>query len=207
MDEPHWLTWARQLQAIAQTGLTFTNDVYDQERYQAIRRIAAEMAAEGAGIQDSNRILTLFQHETGYSTPKVDVRAAVFRCNRILLVKEHEDGCWTLPGGWADIGDSPSMAAVREVKEESGYEVVATKIAAVFDRNKHNHPPFPFHAYKLYFLCDLVGGAPAISHETDAVDFFPEDALPPLSLTRVTPAIIAHLFDHHRHPEWPTSYD
>ena len=79
--------------------------------------------------------------------------------------------------------------------------------AAVFDRNKHNHPPFPFHAYKLYFLCDLIGGSPAVSHETDAVDFFPEDALPPLSLTRVTPAIIAHLFEHHRHPEWPTSYD
>lgn len=207
MDEPQWLIWARQLQAIAQTGLTYTKDVYDKERYEAIRRIAAEMAADGAGIQDSNRILDLFQHETGYTTPKVDVRAAVFRDGRILLVKEHEDGLWTLPGGWADVGDSPSVAAVREVKEESGYEVVARKLAAVFDRNKHNHPPFPFHAYKLYFLCDLIGGAPAVSHETDAVDFFAADALPPLSLTRVTPAIIAHLFDHQRHPEWPTSYD
>ncbi|WP_321470629.1 NUDIX hydrolase [uncultured Paludibaculum sp.] len=206
-DEPQWLTWARQLQAIAQTGLTFTKDVFDQERYQAVRRIAAEMAAAGAGIADSQRILDLFSHDSGYATPKVDVRSAVFRDDHILLVKEHEDGCWTLPGGWADVGDAPSLAAVREVKEESGYDVVATKLAAIFDRNLHGHPPFPFHAYKLYFLCELVGGEAAVSHETDAVDFFPEDQIPPLSLTRVTPAIIAHLFEHHRHPEWPTSFD
>ncbi|MGC4050116.1 MAG: NUDIX hydrolase [Paludibaculum sp.] len=207
MEDPQWLTWVRQLQAIAQTGLTYAKDVYDIERYQTLRQLSAEMAAAGAGLSDSERILDLFSRDGGYATPKVDVRAAVFRENRILLVKEHEDGLWTLPGGWADVGDAPSQAAVREVKEESGYDVVATKIAAVFDRNLHGHPPIPFHAYKLYFLCDLVGGQPALSHETDAVDFFAEDRIPPLSLTRVTPALIAHLFEHHRHPEWPTSFD
>lgn len=207
MEDPQWLSWVRQLHAIAQTGLTYAKDVYDLERYQTLRRLAADMAAAGAGLPDSARILDLFSGDSGYATPKVDVRAAVFQNDRILLVKEHEDGLWTLPGGWADVGDAPSQAAVREVKEESGYDVIATKIAAVYDRNLHGHPPIPFHAYKLYFLCDLVGGQAKVSYETDAVEFFPEDQIPPLSLTRVTPALIAHLFEHHRHPEWPTSFD
>lgn len=207
MDDPQWLSWAKQLQAISQTGLTYAKDVFDIERYTALRRIAAEIAAAGSGLNDSARVLELFSRESGYATPKVDVRAAVFQDGRILLVKEHEDGRWTLPGGWADVGDAPSQAAVREVKEESGYDVVARKIAAVYDRNRHGHPPIPYHAYKIYFLCDLIGGQPTVSHETDAVEFFAEDQIPPLSLTRVTPAQIAHLFDHHRHPEWPTSFD
>jgi ADP-ribose pyrophosphatase YjhB (NUDIX family) len=207
MDDPQWLLWARQLQAIAQTGLTYAGDYYDIERYTGVRRIAAEMMAAGCGLKDGAAILDLFQRDAGYATPKVDVRAAVFRDNRVLLVKEREDGGWTLPGGWADIGDAPSQAAVREVKEESGYDVVATKLAAVYDRDRHGHPPIPYHAYKLFFLCDLVGGQPAGSHETEAVDFFGEDRIPPLSLTRVTETEISHLFDHYRHPEWPTSFD
>lgn len=207
MPQPEWLAWAKQLQAIAQTGLTYAQNVYDVERYTEIRRIAAEMMAEGAGIEDASRIADLFRGETGYATPKVDVRAAVFREGRILLVKEREDGCWTLPGGWADIGDSPSVAAVREVREESGYQVACRKLALVFDRDKHGHPPLPYHVYKLFFVCDLLGGAAASNHETDGVDFFAEGALPPLSLTRVVAAEIALLFDHYRHPEWPTAFD
>src|ERR1017187_2556224 len=158
MDDPEWLVWARQLQAIAQTGLTYAKDYYDVERYTSVRRVAAEMMAAGCGLKHPATVLDVFSREAGYATPKVDVRAAVFRDNRVLLVKEREDGCWTLPGGWADVGDAPSQAAVREVKEESGYDVVATKVAAVYDRNRHGHPPIPFHAYKLFFLCDLVGG-------------------------------------------------
>lgn len=207
MDQPKWLDWAKRLQAIAQTGLTYGKEPYDLERYAAVRQIAAEMMAEGGGVGDWAPVLELFSRDAGYATPKVDVRAAVFRDDRVLLVKEREDGCWTLPGGWADVGDAPSLAAVREVKEESGYDVVATKLAAVYDRNRHDHPPIPFHAYKLFFLCDLIGGQPATSYETLAVDFVAEDQLPPLSLGRVTMAQISHLFDHHRHPEWPTSFD
>jgi len=199
--------WARELQAIAQTGLTYAKDTYDLERYQSVRRIAAEMMAAGGGLTESSIVLDLFSRDTGYATPKVDVRAAAFREGRILLVKEREDGGWTLPGGWADIGDAPSEAAVREVKEESGYDVVIAKLAAVYDRDRHGHPPIPWRAYKLFFLCDIVGGEPACGPETEAVDFFAENQLPPLSLTRVTAAEIAHLFDHRRHPEWPASFD
>jgi ADP-ribose pyrophosphatase YjhB (NUDIX family) len=206
--ETQWLAWARRLQAIAQTGLTYSTQHYDTERYEAVRGIAAEMMAAGSTPPiDAGTLVDFFSREAGYATPKVDVRAAVFENDRILLVREREDGLWTLPGGWADVGDSPSFAAVRETKEESGYEVVARKLAAVLDRNRHGHPPIPYHAYKLFFLCDLTGGAAAASYETLEVGFFAENELPPLSLTRVTAAQIAHLFEHYRHPEWPTSFD
>ena len=204
---PQWLLWARELQAIGQTGLTYCHDQYDRERYQQLHKIAAEMMAQGSGLSNAEPIAELFKQNAGYATPKVDVRAAVFREGRLLLVRETEDGGWSLPGGWADVGDSPSVAAVREVREESGYEVVARKLAAVYDRDRHGHPPIPFHAYKMFFVCDLVGGKAAGSHETDAVDFFTEDNLPPLSLTRVTPDEVQHMFEHYRHPEWPTSFD
>ena len=205
---PQWLLWARELQAIGQTGLTYCRDQYDIERYKRLGEIAAEMMAQEAGLPSAEPIIEFFKKGAGYATPKVDVRAAVFQSDgRLLLVRETEYGGWSLPGGWADVGDSPSIAAVREVREESGYEAVATKLAAVYDRDRHGHPPIPFHAYKLFFLCDLVGGESARSHETDAVDFFAEDCIPPLSLTRVTPDEIQHMFDHRRHPEWPTSFD
>jgi ADP-ribose pyrophosphatase YjhB (NUDIX family) len=200
------LLWARRLAAIAQNGLTYAVDVYDVERYTALREIAVEMMEQesGAGLE---LIREAFAREFGYMTPKVDVRAAAFRDGRILLVREREDDCWTLPGGWADVGNSPSEVAVRETKEESGFDVRPVKLAALYDRDRRGHPPIPYHTYKAFFLCELTGGVAAASTETSGVDFFAEDALPPLSLTRVTPAEIRHLFDHLRHPEWPASFD
>ena len=206
MNNPPWLEWAQRLQAIAQTGLTYCRDPFDKERYEAVRTIASEMMARGSGM-DPSPLFNLFKGEVGYATPKVDVRAAVFDRDRVLLVREREDGCWTLPGGWADIGSSPSLNVVREVREESGYESEVMKLAAVYDRDRHGHPPIPFYTYKLFFVSRLIGGSAAPSIETDAVDFFAEDSIPPLSLTRVTPAQIRHMFDHYRHPEWPTSFD
>jgi len=205
--DPQWLTWAKKLQAISQTGLTYAKDPYDFERYESVRLVAAEMMAVGSGVQCAGLFVDLFKADVGYATPKVDVRAAVFREGRLLLVKEREDGRWALPGGWADIGDPPSAAVVREVKEESGYDVKARKLLALLDRNLHGHPPIPYHAYKLFFLCDLVGGNGQAGQETDAIDFFGRDNIPPLSLTRVTPAQIARLFEHFFHPEWPTQFD
>ena len=205
--DPQWLVWAKRLQAIAQTGLTYAKDPFDVERYQSIRLVASEMMAAGSGEGSADSFVKLLSTDVGYATPKVDVRAAVFRDGRLLLVREKEDGRWTLPGGWADIGDSPSGAVVREVKEESGYDVKARKLLALLDRNLHGHPPIPYHAYKLFFLCDIVGGNARAEQETDAVGFFAADEIPPLSLTRVTPAQIARLFQHSVHPEWPTEFD
>jgi ADP-ribose pyrophosphatase YjhB (NUDIX family) len=205
--DPRWLVWAKRLQAIAQTGLTYAKDPFDVERYQSIRLVTAEMMAAGSGEGSADSFVKLLSTDVGYATPKVDVRAAVFRDGRLLLVREKEDGRWTLPGGWADIGDSPSGAVVREVKEESGFDVKARKLLALLDRNLHGHPPIPYHAYKLFFLCDIVGGNARAEQETDAVGFFAADEIPPLSLTRVTPAQIARLFQHSVHPEWPTEFD
>jgi ADP-ribose pyrophosphatase YjhB (NUDIX family) len=131
----------------------------------------------------------------------------VFRDGAILLVKERQDGLWALPGGWADVNESPSEAVVREVFEESGYQTRAIKLLALYDRRKHAHPPHLYHIYKLFFCCELLGGTPAPSLETEAVGFFQEHALPELSIMRVTPAQIARLFEHYRHPNWPTDFD
>ena len=205
--EPNWLEWARRLQAIAQNGLTFALSNFDVERYEAIRVIAVEMVVAGSNT-DFERVLDLLSQDTGYATPKVDVRAVIFRDDALLLVKERDEGRWTLPGGWADVGASPSENVVREVAEEAGYQVRATKLLAAYDRSLHAHePPFPFHVYKLFFQCEIIGGNAATDFETDAVEFFTADQIPPLSLTRVTPAQIERMFDHHRHPDWPTDFD
>ena len=204
--EPRWLHWARELQATAQTGLAYAKDQYDIERYEAMQTLAAEMMAEAAAV-DLGDVQKLFAGQAGHATPKVDVRGVVFRDDMVLLVRERSDGCWTLPGGWADVNESPAVATVREIYEESGYETRAVKLLALYDRNKHGHPPLAFHVYKLFFLCELIGGAPQTSHETDEVAFFREDDLPNMSLTRVVPSQITRFFEHARHPEWPTDFD
>jgi ADP-ribose pyrophosphatase YjhB (NUDIX family) len=205
--EMRWLEWSRRLQSLAQNGLTYCKDPYDEQRYNELRAIAAEIMAAGAGLDDSASVLAGFKFEEGYATPKIDIRAAVFDADRILLVKERSDGLWTLPGGWADVGDSPSLAAVREVKEESGFDVVVKKLAAVYDRDKHDHPPIQHHVFKLFFLCELRGGTATESVETSEVDFFERGNLPPLSLTRVIESQINHMFEHHRNLALPTSFD
>ena len=205
--EPLWIDWAKRLQAIAQTGLTYAQSPYDVERYEQVRHIAAEIISNRSETGLS-RVLDLLSSDTGYATPKVDVRGIVFHDGSILLVRERSDGRWTLPGGWADVGEAPSECVVREVKEESGYDVQVTKLLAVYDRSKHPHqPPFPFHVYKLFFRCEIVGGQAASSNETDEIGFFTRDVVPPLSITRVTPQQIDRMFEHHLHPDWQTDFD
>lgn len=203
-----WLEWGQKLQAIAQNGFTFSENPYDIERFQQVLQISTEMMATYSNVEPSY-IVDLFDNEIGYATPKIDVRAAVFLDDKLLLVKEKADGCWTLPGGWADIGDSPSEAVVREVYEESGYQTKAVKLLAVYDRNapRHGHPPFQYCVYKLFFQCELIGGAATESFETEGAEFFGEHEIPPLSLTRVVPTQITRLFEHYRHPNYPTDFD
>lgn len=205
--DPNWLKWAKQLAALAQDGLTFSENAYDIERYEQMRDIAAEMMAEGFDL-DKKSILSLLEREEGYATPKVDVRGAAFRDGKILLVREALDGGWTLPGGWADPCQSPSEAVVREVFEESGFEVHVTKLASVYDRSCYPHlPPIPFHIYKLFFLCEITGGQAKESHETTGVQFFAEDNIPELSISRTLPFQIARMFEHLRNPTLPTDFD
>jgi ADP-ribose pyrophosphatase YjhB (NUDIX family) len=205
--DPQWLLWAREMQAMAQTGLAFTKDPYDVERYTALREIAAEMLAAGSDM-DISLIRGLFSRESGYATPKVDVRGIVFRDDKILLVREKSDRRWAPPGGWADVCQSPAENVVREILEESGFQTRVVKILAVFDREKHPHdPPFAFHVYKLFLQCEIVGGTPTRGSETDDVAFFAEAELPELSLTRITPGQIHRFFEHRLQPGLPADFD
>lgn len=206
MQDYRWLHWAQQLQAVAQTGEAYANNDFDRQRYDLVRNIAAAMMAAGSAAEPGD-LVELFQRERGYATPRMDVRAAVFRDARILMVQERSDGLWTLPGGFADVGDSPSMAAEREVLEESGFTVKATKLVALFDRNRHPHPPFGYHLWKAFFLCELQGGAARPSIETSAVDFFAADHLPPLSQGRISVGQLQLMFEHQRNPQLPASFD
>jgi ADP-ribose pyrophosphatase YjhB (NUDIX family) len=206
--DPDWLRWGRELQAIAQVGLAYSGEShFDAERYARIREIAAEMVAARGGV-DAPVLLEALHRDVGYATPKIDVRGVVFRGGTILLVREIADGRWTLPGGWADVNQTPTEAVVREVREESGFETRPIKLLAVYDREKQGHtPPFPFHVYKLVIRCEIVGGTATPSPETSAVAFFGEDELPELSLSRVTPAEIRRAFEHSRNPGWPADVD
>jgi len=204
-----WLKSAQRLQAIAQNGLTYSENPFDIERYQQIRQIAAEMMSAYVDTEPS-LALDLFAQDVGYATPKVDVRAAVFQDDKILLVRERlDEGRWTLPGGWVDVGEPPSLAIEREVLEETGYQTRAVKLLAVYDRShpRHGHPPFVHHTYKLFFQCELTGGAPIDSYETGEATFFAEDQIPELSQTRVVLTQINRLFEHYRHPDWATDFD
>lgn len=207
MDEPKWLTIGRELQAIAQTGLHFSKDQFDLLRFARVRELAAEIMAHGSGAEVA-RILELFQLDTGYATPKVDVRGAAFKDGRVLMVREISDGAWTLPGGWADVNQSAGQCVVREILEESGFEARALKLAAVHDYQRSGHPRnHPFSIYKMFFICEITGGVGRASNETSDVGFFERHALPQLSLGRTTPAQIELMFKHRDDPARPTDFD
>jgi ADP-ribose pyrophosphatase YjhB (NUDIX family) len=208
VSDPDWLIWAREIQAIAQTGLAFNAAGYDHERYLALQALAARIMASRGGA-DPQHVAGLFAAQTGYATPKVDVRGAAFCDGRILLVREAADGGrWTLPGGWADVNLTPAENVVKEVREESGFTVRVRKLAAVWDRTRQGHTPQPFHTYKLFFVCDITGGVAATSAETTEIRFFAADAIPrDLSAERVLPHQIARMFEHHGDPGLPTDFE
>ncbi|MFJ7662657.1 NUDIX hydrolase [Lysinibacillus sp. NPDC097162] len=201
-----WLEWAKKIQALSQAGLTFSKDMYDIERYEELRNISAEIMAQYTEL-DMTKIKDLFTNETGYQTPKVDVRGVVFKNNQILMVKENIDNKWALPGGFCDIGLSPSENVVKEIKEESGYDVMPVRLLALLDKNKHQHPPEPYHYYKIFILCEIIGGEATIGIETNNVHFFSQHNLPPLSTNRNTMAQIDLLFEFLRTPEKKTLFD
>lgn len=150
--EPFWLETAKRIQAIAQSGLTYCKDPFDIERFQELRELSARMLSYYSNTE-VEKVKDLFLNETGYQTPKIDVRAVIIKDETILLVKEKSDGKWTLPGGWAEPGLTLSENVVKEVKEETGYDVETERILAVLDRNRYNHPPSAYSIYKIFVLC------------------------------------------------------
>lgn len=200
-----WLQWAVELQSIAQAGLTYGRDKFDLERYQRLREISAEMIAHKTEISPE-KVRDLFCGETGYQTPKLDTRAAVFQEDKILLVREN-DGRWALPGGWVDVNVSVKENTVKEVKEESGLDVLADRIIAVQDRSKHNLPLYAYGVCKIFVLCSLIGGEFTENIETTESRYFSEEELPPLAEEKNTPDQVRMCFQASRTKDWKVLFD
>jgi len=201
-----FLDYAKKIQSIAQIGLAYAVNPFDIERYQQLRQISFEML-EALSNTPVEKITHLFENEHGYQTPKVDVRGIVFRGDKILMVQEKMDNCWTPPGGFADIGLTPNEIAAKEVWEESGLKVRPQRLLAILDKNHHNHPPSPWHIYKIFILCEEIGGELAPSIETLDVRFFNLNELPPLSGGRITKEQIQLMYEYKNNPHKPAICD
>ncbi|BBB90732.1 MAG TPA: NUDIX hydrolase [Methylomusa anaerophila] len=193
MEHP-WIEYCKRIQAIAQAGLEYSANTYDRERYEELREISVKMMANISG-KYVETVKELFANESGYQTPKVDIRAVICKDDTILLVREKIDGCWSLPGGWADIGLSPKEVVVKEVREEAGLSVSPIRLLAVMDKKFHAHPPSPYHTYKIFMQCEIAGGDMTPGSETTEVGFFPVSRLPQLSAHRITAEQISILYE------------
>lgn len=203
--EMRWLNWAIELQSLAQAGLTYSKDAYDIERFERIREISAEIVAHKSDIP-IDKVKNLFCNETGYQTPKLDTRAAIFNDRKILLVREN-NGKWSLSGGWVDVNISVGENTVKEVKEESGLDVRAERIIAVQDRNKHNLPQYAYGICKIFVLCSLIGGHFESNIETTGFDYFSIDDLPPLAEEKSNAEQIKMCFDAYKNDNWQVQFD
>ncbi|MDD4279423.1 NUDIX hydrolase [Candidatus Sumerlaeota bacterium] len=204
LKEP-WLKWATELQFIAQAGLTYSKDPFDLERFERIRTIAAEMMAHKTGIS-LEKIRDLFCNETGFQTPKIDTRAAIFKKDKVLLVHEI-DGRWSMPGGWVDVNDSVGNSTAKEAKEEAGLDVMPTRIIAIHDRNKHNPPIYPYGVCKIFVLCKVVGGHFEPNIETTEIKYFDTDNLPPLAENKNTVEQIKLCLKASKSRNWKIQFD
>jgi len=200
-----WIAWAREIFSLSQTGLTYNKNEFDIERYKRLQEISAEMIESQSELSKES-VLESFSMQVGYATPKIDVRGAVVHEGKILLIQERMDERWAMPGGWADLGNAPASVAEREVWEESGYRVKAEKVVAVIDANRIEPLEF-YHAFKIIFLCELIGGEPKTSHETMGVDFFDLNDLPPLSIYRTNEDMLHEVFEHVKDPSRPAYFD
>ena len=202
----NWLKWAIEIQALAQNGLTYTKDVYDKERFERLREISAEMLAEKTDIP-VDKVKDLFCNEKGYQTPKLDTRAAIFKDGKILLVHEN-NGTWALPGGWVDVLESVGSNTIKEVKEETGLDVINQKIIAIQDRNKHNTPSYAYGICKVFVLCELLGGEFKENTETTEIKYFSLDEIPQnLANEKTSMEQIEMCFRALNDSNWQTKFD
>ena len=201
-----WIDWVVELQSIAQAGLFYSKDIYDKERFERIRAITAEMMSKMSDLPIET-VKDLFCNETGYQTPKIDTRAAIFQENKILLVKEKSTKTWSLPGGWVDVNESVKENTIKEVREEAGLEVEAVKLIAVQDRNKHNKPQYAYGICKIFVLCDILSGGFMPNSETTESNFFSIEDLPELANEKNTAEQIRMCFEAYRDKNWIAKFD
>lgn len=200
-----WLKWAIELQSLAQAGLTYGKDIYDHERYERIREISAEILAHMTDIS-LDKVKSLFCNESGYQTPKIDTRAAIFQDGKILLVREN-NGKWSLPGGWCDVNVSVGENAVKEVKEEAGLDVVCERVIAIQDRKKHNLPVYAYGVCKVFVQCAVIGGHFEQNIETTEYGYFSEDYLPELATEKNNEEQIKMCFAAYQSTDWTTQLE
>ena len=201
-----WLKWAIEIQSLAQSGLAYTDNVYDIERYKRLREISAEMLAEKTDLS-IEKVKDLFCNETGYQTPKIDTRAVIFKDNKILLTHEN-NGTWSLPGGWCDVLESVKSNTIKEVKEEAGLDVEAIKIIAIQDRNKHNKPIYAYGVCKIFVLCNVIGGEFIPNIETTEIKYFSLEELPNnLAEEKTNREQIEMCFKAYNDKNWQTQFD
>lgn len=200
-----WLQWAVELQSIAQAGIWYAKDIFDKERYERIRCIAADMISYKSEIP-IDKVRDLFCGDVGYQTPKLDSRAAIFQDDRILLVKE-KNGTWSLPGGWVDVDLSVRENTIKEVKEEAGLDVTADMIIAVQDREKHNLPVYAYKVCKIFVLCSVIGGEFRANTETVESEYFGVNELPLLAAEKNNEEQIRMCFDAYHSSNWITLFD
>jgi ADP-ribose pyrophosphatase YjhB (NUDIX family) len=201
-----WLDWAIELQFLAQSGLAYTENPFDAERFERVREIAAEMLSFKSGIS-RDKVKDLFCNETGYQTPKLDTRAAIVRENKILLVQESRNSTWALPGGWVDVTETLKSNTIKEAKEEAGMDVAPLRLVALLDRNRHNPPRYAYNICKVFMLCELLRGEFKPNLETTDCAFFSLDELPPLSLEKNTQEQIAMCFAASKDDQWQVVFD
>ena len=201
-----WLKWAIEIQSLAQAGLTYTDNVYDIERYERLREISAEIIAEKSNI-NLEKVKDLFCNETGYQTPKIDTRAAIFKEDKILLTHEN-NGTWALPGGWCDVLESVGSNTIKEVKEETGLDVENVKIISVQDRNKHNKPIYAYGVCKIFVLCNAIGGEFIKNIETTEIKYFSLEEIPNnLAEEKTNREQIEMCFEAYKNKNWQTQFD
>ena len=200
------LSIAQRVHALAQTGLTYGLGKFDLERYKELHDLSQQLfgMAMGTELETTQVLLPI---EPGYRTPKVDVRAFVLQEGQLLMVRERADGRWSLPGGWADVGYTPSEVAVKEVWEETQLTVVAQRLLALWDKKCHPHPPYPEYTYKVCIQCEVVSGDIGPTTETSDVAFFPLEQLPLLSENRITKSQIEMVWERAMNPHLPPALD
>lgn len=205
LKEMHWLRWAMELQFISQAGTTYSNDKFDRERFERLREISAEMMNLKTSVS-IEKINTVFCNETGFQTPKLDTRAAIFKNNKILLVEE-SNGTWSLPGGWVDVNESIRSNTIKEVKEEAGLDVLPIRLIAVQDRNLHNVPVYAYGVCKVFVLCEVIGGSFSENIETLGSDYFSLDEIPRLAEEKNIKEQIRLCFEAYNNPHWQVIFD
>ena len=200
-----WLELAIEIQSLAQSGLAYTNNVYDKERFERLRDISAEMLSMKSDLS-LEKVKDLFCSEKGYQTPKLDTRAVIFKDDKILLVKEN-NGTWSLPGGWVDVLESVASNTVKEAKEETGLDVVPKRIIAIQDRNKHNKPIYAYGICKIFVLCEVIGGKFEKNIETIETNYFSLDELPLLAEAKTNKEQIEMCFKAVNDESWQVQFD